>query len=573
MFAPMQNLDQDILNKAKQILEYHFEANIEISSVYFLSEAERRNLIARLFIESKTKGIPKSIILKQSLREQSDEDDREAFSRFARDWAGLEFANQIHQSIHNVPRFYGGNKQCRFILIEDLGAHHVSLVDSLTLPYQEKAIQALTRFMKSLGSFHAASYGKTEMYEALLKKIHEPWEELNDDFETLSPKLIEKLHLIGHLLNIPLTEECIQEVNELFDSLIKPGEFTVLTHGDICPDNVFDHEKSQDLQLIDFEWANIRNALLDGTYLRMCMPTCWCAKAIPEDIIVHLETIYRKELKKSIPAAADDLAYSKAYTEACGFWILQQTLPFLESTLEKDRVGPSGPVPENSLWNTGENWVRPRVLSRLQAFIHIGYSNNLLPHLRLMAENILLQIKKIWGDVNHLEFYPAFFTSNKTFYIRSFEFGDETEIYQLFYDTVHFINCNDYTKEQLDAWAPAKPNLAEWRESLSRNYSFVAIDKKSGKIIGFSDLDKKGYLNRGYVHKDFQRKGVGIALLEVREQIAISLGIHQLFSDVSITAKSFYEHCGYIIEEKQIKELNGLSLINYRMKKNLTYSK
>lgn len=572
MFASIQNLDQDILNKAKQILEYHFKVNIEISSVYFLSGEERRNLIARIFIGSKTSSIPKSIILKQSLREQFDEDDCKAFSRFARDWAGLEFANQIHQSIHNVPRFYGGSKQHRFILIEDLGDHHVSLVDSLTLPYREKAIQALTRFMKSLGSFHAASYGKTEKYEALLKKIHEPSEKLKEDFEILRSELIEKLQLVCHLLSIPLTKECIQEVNELFDSLIKPGEFTVLTHGDICPDNVFDHE-SRDLQLIDFEWASIGNALLDGTYLRMCMPTCWCAKAIPEEIIIRLETIYREELKRSIPAAVDDLAYSKAYTEACGFWILQQTLPFLESTLEKDRVGPSGLVPENSLWDVGENWVRPRVLSRLQAFIHIGYSNDLLPHLRLMAENILLQIKKIWRDVNHLEFYAAFLTSCKQFYIRSFQFGDETEIYQLFYDTVHFINEKDYTKEQLNAWAPTNPNLAEWRQSLSRNYSFVAIDQKSGKIIGFCDMDKNGYLNRGYVHKDFQRKGVGIALLEVREQIAAALGIHQLFSDVSITAKSFYEHSGYVVEEKQIKELNGLSFINYRMIKTLSHSK
>jgi hypothetical protein len=45
--------------------------------------------------------------------------------------------------------------------------------------------------------------------------------------------------------------------------------------------------------------------LLDGTYLRMSMPTGWCAKAIPIDVIESLEIIYREELKRTIPAAND----------------------------------------------------------------------------------------------------------------------------------------------------------------------------------------------------------------------------------------------------------------------------
>lgn len=83
--------------------------------------------------------------------------------------------------------------------------------------------------------------------------------------------------------------------------------------------------------------------------LRMSMPTCWCVKAIPNEVIEPLETIYREELKRAIPAASDDIAYITAYTEACGFWLLQQTIPFLNSVIDNDRVGLSGPIPENSL--------------------------------------------------------------------------------------------------------------------------------------------------------------------------------------------------------------------------------
>ena len=139
-------------------------------------------------------------------------------------------------------------------------------------------------------------------------------------------------------------------------------------------------------------------------------------------------------------------------------------------------------------------------------------------------------------------------TLSQTFYIRTFKLGDEADIYQLFYDTVHSVNAKDYTKEQLDTWAPKNPDLSEWKKTLNKNHTFVAIDKENGKIIGFSELKENGCLNRGYVHKDYLKQGIGTALLEAREQKALALGISKLFSEVSITAKPFFENRGYITE-------------------------
>lgn len=561
-----QIINESILQKATQILSDHFKEKIAIKTVEFLSEPERRNVVLRLILNS-SESKPQTAILKQSLAEESDADDKEAYARFARDWAGLEFASQIPQNMHNVPRFYGGNREHRFILIEDLGQKHISLVDTLTQPSRNKAILALQRFMKALGGFHAASFGHTPLYETLLRKIHPQADSLQDDLNFYWGELLVTLKLVTQKLNFFLSEECISEAQSLVESLLKPNQFTVLTHGDICPDNVFDHEDSRDLQLIDFEWAFVRNALLDGTYLRMSMPTCWCAKAIPDDIIDSLEQIYREELKRVIPAAKDDLTYTKAYTEACGFWLLQQTLPYLDSVLDQDRVGPSGPVPEDSLWKAKENWGRPRVLTRLQAFIAVASGSGLLPHLKQMAEALLLKVKKHWPEVQPLEYYPAFHPAK--FYIRRFKAGDERDIYQLFYDTVHTINRNDYTEEQVNIWAPEQPDLSKWNKSLTKNHSFVAIDKEKGKIIGFSDMENNGYLNRGYVHKDYQRQGIGKALLLAREERAKELSLKKLFADVSITAKPFFEKHGYIIEKEQIKELGGALFTNYKMVKKL----
>jgi GNAT superfamily N-acetyltransferase len=560
-----QKPNPDVINKAKQILSEHFDSQIEIDSIAFLSDPERRNIVLRLGLVHSSKAIPKTVILKQSLPEK--ENDQVAYARFARDWAGLEFASKIPQRTHNTPLFYGGEKKHRFILIEDLGVKHVSLVDSLTLPNRDKAIRALSRFMKALGSFHAAGAGHTELYETILRKIHKDNDSQTDDPAHVLNDLINRLKSAHQTLNLSLSNECIHEAQNLVESILSPGPFTVLTHGDICPDNVFDHEENYELQLIDFEWAIVGNALLDGTYLRMSMPTCWCAKAIPKEVIESLELIYREEISRTILEARDDAIYQKAYTEACGFWILQQTLHFIDSSLENDRVGPSGPVPENSLWKSEENWVRPRVLSRLQAFIEVATSHGLLPHLTNMSKTVLDELQKRWPDAKPLEFYPAF--QSPKFYIRTYKLGDEAEIYQLFYDTVHHINCKDYTEEQLDTWAPRNPDLSSWANSLSKNHSFVAIHAESNRIIGFADLEENGCLNRGYVHKDYQGQGIGKSLLLARENRARELGIKQLFSEVSITAKPFFEKCGYVTIKEQTKVLNGISFINYYMVKDL----
>ncbi|MBI2786459.1 MAG: hypothetical protein HYX60_09235 [Legionella longbeachae] len=401
-------MNQSVIQAAQHLLQQRFAAPCKVKSIVFLSEPERRNVVLRLYLENKSDDIPVSLILKQSLPEATDDDDKDAYARFARDWAGLEFLSRVAQWHHNAPKFYGGNKEHRFILLEDLGLEHISLVDSLTLPNRTEAIAALTRFMIALGTFHAASFGHISEYETILHDINEQAESIQDELDFIFNDLLPKLELANKSLGLSVTPELIHEAQCLIKSLITPGPFTVLTHGDICPDNVFDHKGSQELQLIDFEWAFVRNALLDGTYLRMSMPTCWCVKAIPNEVVEPLEVIYREELKRAIPAAADDFAYTTAYTEACGFWLLQQTIPFLNSVIDKDRVGSSGPTPENSLWKPEENNVRPRVLTRLQAFIDVSTENDQLPYLRKMAKDMLSAVKTRWLDAKPLEVYPAF---------------------------------------------------------------------------------------------------------------------------------------------------------------------
>lgn len=144
--------------------------------------------------------------------------------------------------------------------------------------------------------------------------------------------------------------------------------------------------------------------------------------------------------------------------------------------------------------------------------------------------------------------------------IRSYQTADCGELAELFYDTVHTVNAADYTKEQLDAWATGHINLSEWDQSFSRHATVVAVE--NGGIVGFGDIDDSGYLDRLYVHRDFQRKGIASAICDALEASAENRPIH---THASITAKPFFEKRGYRVIRKQQVLRNGVSLTNYVM--------
>ena len=138
--------------------------------------------------------------------------------------------------------------------------------------------------------------------------------------------------------------------------------------------------------------------------------------------------------------------------------------------------------------------------------------------------------------------------------IREYKPLDCKELVELFYNTVHTVNAKDYTKEQLSVWASDKVDLGKWNKSLQEHYSLVVTENNI--IIGFGDIDKKGYLDRLYVHKDHQRKGVATTICNKLEQAVKG----KIVTHASITARPFFENRGYKVIKEQQVELQGIIL-------------
>lgn len=107
--------------------------------------------------------------------------------------------------------------------------------------------------------------------------------------------------------------------------------------------------------------------------------------------------------------------------------------------------------------------------------------------------------------------------------------------------------------------------IENWSESLSKNITYTA--KINNKIVGFSDLTHDGFIDRLYVHKNFQRMGIASKLLQKIELEALKLHKQEILTFASITEKPFFESHGYTIIRSNHVERKGTSLTNFFMKK------
>ena len=151
--------------------------------------------------------------------------------------------------------------------------------------------------------------------------------------------------------------------------------------------------------------------------------------------------------------------------------------------------------------------------------------------------------------------------------VRSYQAGDEVALWDVFFSAVRVTARRDYSQVQVEAWAPDSPDPERWKERIAGIAPCVAsID---GRIVGYADVQADGYIDHFFVAAEFARQGVGSELMRVIHQTAREQVILKLYSDVSLTARPFFEHWGFTVEALQTVTVRGVELTNMRMSKRL----
>ncbi|MEZ4685698.1 MAG: GNAT family N-acetyltransferase [Bacteroidia bacterium] len=88
------------------------------------------------------------------------------------------------------------------------------------------------------------------------------------------------------------------------------------------------------------------------------------------------------------------------------------------------------------------------------------------------------------------------------------------------------------------------------------------------KAGGLCQSEAGNYVDFMYLHPDFQGKGIAGAMLNYTlEARAILAGCKTLLSDVSYTARPFFEKHGFRVVKKNLNERKGEVLVNFMWKR------
>jgi len=147
--------------------------------------------------------------------------------------------------------------------------------------------------------------------------------------------------------------------------------------------------------------------------------------------------------------------------------------------------------------------------------------------------------------------------------IRPFKDGDEQATWDVFYSSIHQVCVKDYSPEQIEAWAPASLDPAVWQSKVqSLKPNIATID---GKVVGYADCQASGLIDHFYVNGDYQAQGVGQMLMQT---ILNSVDDYKtLFSEVSHTAKPFFQQHGFKVLKVQQVFMHEVMLENNRMQR------
>jgi len=151
--------------------------------------------------------------------------------------------------------------------------------------------------------------------------------------------------------------------------------------------------------------------------------------------------------------------------------------------------------------------------------------------------------------------------------LRPFLPADAPLLREIFRDSIEELTADDYTEAEQQAWASAADDVVTFGQKLAGELTLIAT--MEGSPVGFASLQGKDKIDMLYVHPAAAGQGVGAMLVDALEKLAGSRGALKLKTDVSDSARGFFEKRGYIAQQRNSVLVGDEWLANTTMQKQL----
>lgn len=401
-------IDDFDLVLAEQLLAQVFEGTVVLQPIP--QDLDSRHVVQRLLVVNAADNpkLPVHIIFKQFRIHDPAPAPMQPLPRelFFAEWSGLQLLN--HLKVDRVPLLYESNESRGFLILQDLG-EHTTLLDVFLGDDRAAATAGLLEFAPLLARIHGMTHGRETHYQEM-KAMYPSAPPLVDsalDLRTIRPLLQDALEDMEKAGLDPIPD-LISEISALETALHDSSLFRALLHADAGVHNVILLQDG--VAMIDFEHSQFDHALLDVAGVRLGFPQSAEGHPLPPALIAQFESVYRSELAKFIPQAADDKFFNDGLVNACGHWVMVRILgawrQYLKGLFVTDDTEATQEAEGTTTRYEGERAQR-QLLVWLMAFQDIASTHGRLPNLLVLCEQIVALLKMRFPDLTPMEVFPA----------------------------------------------------------------------------------------------------------------------------------------------------------------------
>jgi len=157
--------------------------------------------------------------------------------------------------------------------------------------------------------------------------------------------------------------------------------------------------------------------------------------------------------------------------------------------------------------------------------------------------------------------------ANPKMALRPYLPADLPVLAKIFVASVEELTSDDYDDEQRAAWMAAADDLDTFGGKLGKELTLIAT--VGGSPAGFIALEGNDHIDMLYVHPAVAGHGVGAMLVDAIEKLAAARGASRLTVEASDNAQGFFEHRGYVAQQRNTVLRAGVWLANTTMEKKL----
>jgi putative acetyltransferase len=157
------------------------------------------------------------------------------------------------------------------------------------------------------------------------------------------------------------------------------------------------------------------------------------------------------------------------------------------------------------------------------------------------------------------------------FAIRRFVPDDTQALCEIYYRSVHEVAIAKYDAAQVQAWAPKIPDAITWLPRLNEYDTFVATNEP-GDVVGWIAMTPTGYVDMLFCLPEAIGRGVATKLYLSVEEAARERRLQELSAHASLLAQPFFAKHGWIVDNHEVVERNGVAIPRAAMSKRLAPS-